>query len=90
MYEATEYKVNLKYRLKRNNSYVIGNDNRWVTARELKTEFSRINAGTSDNYSLDWKWVYEDGKDKDDTIAGENMTSKYKLNIRFYFEAIGE
>lgn len=86
MYENTEYKVNLKYRLKRNNSYVIGNDNRWVTANELKTEFSKINAYTSDNYSLDWKWEYEDGKDNEDTLAGENMTSKYKLNIRFYFE----
>lgn len=90
MYEESEYKVNLKYRLKRNNSYVIGNDSKWVTANELKTEFSKINASTSDNYSLDWKWEYEDGKDEEDTIAGENMTSKYKLNIRFYFEEIGE
>lgn len=88
MYETTEHKVNLKYRLKRNNSYVIGNDNKWVTANELKTEFSKINASTSDNYSLDWKWEYEDGKDNEDTIAGENMTSNYKLNIRFYFESI--
>ena len=86
MYENTEYKVNLKYRLKRNNSYVIGNNNKWVTSNELKTEFSKINAYTSDNYSLDWKWEYEDGKDNEDTLAGENMTSKYKLNIRFYFE----
>lgn len=88
MYETTEYKVTLKYRLKRNNNYVIGNDKKWVTANELKTEFSKINAYTSDNYSLDWKWEYEDGKDKEDTLAGENMTSKYKLNIRFYFESI--
>ena len=90
MYEESEYKVNLKYRLKRNNSYVIGNDFKWVTANELKTEFSKINAYTSDSYSLDWKWEYEDGKDDEDTIAGENMTSEYKLNIRVYFEEISE
>ena len=54
MYENSEYQVNLRYRLKRNNNYVIGNDNNWVT----------------------------------DTKAGKNMTSLYKLNIRFYFEAV--
>ena len=87
MYEASEYKVNLKYRLKRNNSYIIGNENNWVTADELKTEFSKINADSSDNYSLDWKWVYDDGKDAADTLAGKNMISEYKLNVRFYFES---
>ena len=88
MYEESEYSVNLKYRLRRNNSYVIGNESTWVTAKELKTEFSKINASTSDNYSLDWQWMYDDGKDKQDTLAGENMTSNYKLNIRFYFEQV--
>ena len=90
MYENTEYSINLKYRLKRNNTYVIGNDNNWVSANELKTEFSKINANTSDNYSLDWQWMYDDDKDSQDTLAGENMTSAYKLNIRFYFEQVAE
>ena len=86
MYEDSEYQVNLKYRLKRNNSYVIGNDNTWVTANELKTAFQNISYSSSDSYSLDWKWFDEDNVK--DTIAGENMTSLYKLNIRFYFEAV--
>ena len=90
MYENTEYSINLKYRLKRNNTYVIGNDNTWVSANELKTEFNNINANASDNYSLDWQWVYDDGKDNEDTVVGENMTSNYKLNIRFYFEQVAE
>ena len=90
MYEETEYPINLKYRLRRNNTYVIGNNNTWVTAAELKTEYSKINASSSDNYSLDWQWMYDDGKDTEDTIAGENMDSEYKLNIRFYFESIEE
>ena len=88
MYEESDYNINLKYRLRRNNSYVIGNDNTWVTPNKLKTEFSKINASASDSYSLDWQWMYEDGKDNEDTFAGENMTSNYKLNIRFYFEQI--
>ena len=83
MYESSEYKINLKYRLKRNNEYVIGNDNTWVTSSELKTEFSKFSSGSSDNYTLDWKWFDDD---ENDTIAGKNMTSEYKLNIRFYFD----
>ena len=84
MYEVSEYKVNLKYRLKRNGEYVIGNESNWVSASELTTAFTKLNKGGSDNYSLDWKWFDEDNTL--DTIAGENMTSEYKLNIRFYFE----
>lgn len=86
MYEDSEYQVNLKYRLKRNNSYVIGNDNTWVTADELKTAFSNISYSSSDSYSLDWKWFDDDNKT--DTLAGENMASLYKLNIRFHFESV--
>ena len=86
MYENSEYQVNLRYRLKRNNNYVIGNDNNWVTADELKTAFKNIKDSSSDNYSLDWKWF--DNDNVADTKAGKNMTSLYKLNIRFYFEAV--
>ena len=88
MYEDSEYFVNLKYRLKRNNNYVIGDDNKWVTASELQTEFSNINMSSSDSYSLDWKWEYDDGVDEMDTLAGREMDSLYKLNIRFYFEEV--
>lgn len=87
MYEDSEYKVNLKYRLKRKNSYVIGDDQTWVTAQELKTAFENIADSSSDSYSLDWKWFDDDNLS--DTIAGENMKSLYKLNVRFYFEAVG-
>lgn len=82
-YEESEYKVNLKYRLKRNDKYIIGNDTRWVSAKDLITEMNSITFGSSDNYSLDWKWF---DSDKNDTIAGKKMDGLYKLNIRFYFE----
>lgn len=85
MYENSEYKINLKYRLRKNNEYIIGDDNTWVTASDLKTAFSKINSSSSDSYSLDWKWFDDD---KNDTIAGKNMTTEYKLNVRFYFEKI--
>lgn len=90
MYEITKHDINLKYRLKRNDKYVIGNDNKWVTADELKTSLSYLEMKDSDKYALDWKWEYESGNDSKDTYIGENMNSLYKLNIRFYFEQAEE
>lgn len=85
MYEESQYQINMKYRLKKNDKYIIGNDDKWVSATELKTAFSNLNIGLSDNYSLDWKWFDDD---ENDSIAGKNMTSEYKLNIRITYEEI--
>ncbi len=83
MYENTEYSVNLKYRLKKNGSYIIGNENNWVSADELNVGLSNLAKDSRDKYALEWKWFDDD---ENDTIAGKNMTSAYKLNIRFYIE----
>lgn len=83
MKEESSYKINLKYRLKKNDKYVIGNDTTWVDASKLKTEYSNITTDSSDVYALDWKWFDDD---KNDTIAGKNMKDVYKLKIRLYFE----
>lgn len=84
MTESSEYNINLKYRLKKNNAYVIGNEDTWVTADELKTAFSNLNVSTSDSYALDWKWFDA----SNDNEVGENMTSEYNLMIRVYFEQV--
>lgn len=88
MYDTSEYNVNLKFRLRKNNKYIIGSDSKWVSVYELKANDLFIAEGSSDSYSLDWKWPYNDGKDNEDTVAGENMNSKYKLNIRFDFRQV--
>lgn len=85
MYEESQYQVNMKYRLKKNDQYVVGNDEEWVNAEKLKTELSKLNISSSDKYALDWKWFDDD---ENDTIAGSKMNEDYKLNVRIYFEAI--
>ena len=87
MYEKTQYEINMKYRLKRNDKYIIGNGKEWVTAEELQTEYYKIKGKGLDNYSLEWKWF---DNDEQDTFIGKNMTEEYKLNVRFYFELVGE
>lgn len=87
MYEESEYPINMVYRLKNDNNFVVGNSNKWVSANELNTALKKLNRSTSDNYSLEWKWLYE-GNDEADNNAGINMESEYKLNIRVYFEDV--
>ena len=88
MNKECNYDLVLKYRLKRNGSYVLGDDSTWVKVEDLKTEFSNLNSGDTDKYILDWKWEYEDGRDSIDTYIGENMDDAYKLYTKFHFEQI--
>ena len=85
--EDSEYTVNLKYRLKKGGSYVVGSDSEWVSASELSSSALTYLAGNStDSYTLDWEWPYEGGTDTADTEAGEKMTSEYSLGIKINFE----
>lgn len=86
IYETSEYSMNLKYKLLRDGEYIIGDNNNWVDLSSLVTTLNDIDPNKYDNYSLKWKWDYNDDNDDNDTEIGENMTSKYRLNIRFYFE----
>lgn len=83
MYEISSYRINMKYRLRKNDVFIIGGENYWVYASELETEMNNLPISDSDTYSLDWKWFDDD---VNDTIAGERMKDEYKLNIRFYIE----
>ena len=87
--EESEYPINMLYRLKRGGSYVVGDDNTWVSANELTVSALKVLATDGvDTYTLDWKWPYEGGKDDADTNAGTNMTSEYSLGIKINFEEV--
>lgn len=84
-YETSEYKVNLKYRLKQGDTYVAGDATTWLEASDINTAFATLALGESKQYVLEWQWFDDD---YNDTIAGINMRSEYQLNIRVYFEAV--
>lgn len=88
MDKKCDYDIDLKYRLKKNGEFVLGNDSKWVSDKELKTTFTNLDSKGNDKYILDWKWEYESGHDDKDTYIGENMSDAYKLNVKFYFEEI--
>ena len=72
--EINNSNINMKYRLKKNNDYVVSD---WVTFSLLKQENIRLNSKSSDTYYLEWKWY---GSSNDNSI-GNDLSSKYGLSI---------
>lgn len=80
MDKISKYDINLKYRLKKNNQYIIDN---WVKVDKLNTEEFNLNKNETDNYILEWKWF----DSNQDNFIGRNL-DKYILNINFYLEGV--
>lgn len=74
--ETSVYKINMKYRLKRNDKYIVGNENTWVSYNELNTKEMEVDYNKADNYILDWKWF--DGEN--DNLIGK-LQNDYNLSI---------
>ncbi len=84
MSEENEYNINIKYRLKQDEEYIIGNDDTWVTANELIVEKAELSSKSIVPYVLEWKWFDTDY----DTEIGKKATSKYKLSINVVANAV--
>ena len=86
--EGSEYAINMLYRLKRADGYVVGSDSKWVKASELVSAMKELPMDGVDSYTLDWMWPYESGDDNLDTEIGEKMMSEYSLEIKINFEEV--
>ena len=78
MLEDNPYDINMKYRLKLNGKYIIGNANKYVTANELERFNLKLNRNKYDTYTLEWKWFESDN----DTKIGKSIDANYQLNIK--------
>lgn len=74
--EVNNFNINMKYRLKKNDQYVVGSDNEWVTYEKLNLTLNNISTDSEDVYILDWKWF----ESNNDTEIG-SVNSDYQLNI---------
>lgn len=72
--ETNNYSINMKYKLKKNNEYVISD---WVDYSTLKQESIKLNSKSSDTYYLEWKWF----EGSSDNSIGSDPSSKYGLSI---------
>ena len=76
--ETNEKNINMKYRLKRNGKYVLGNDNEYISVNELKQYNINLASKSYDVYTLEWKWF----ESSNDTEIGMDVTSKYSLFLK--------
>ena len=80
--ENNPHNINLKYKLKKNDSYIV---NDYTSYNGINITDQVISADGEDTYYLDWKWISSDN----DTQIGE-IQAQYKLNIEVEAESINE
>ena len=81
--EDNPYHINMRYKLKKDNSYLIDN---YSEVSALTVNDFILNSGESNTYYLDWKWV----SSSNDTSIGKNPEAKYGLEIVVGAESINE
>ena len=79
--ETNDYHINMKYKLKKNDSYII---NSYSKPNSLAVKDYVLNSGENDTYYLDWKWI----SNNNDTEIGSNPEAIYKLKIEVKAESI--
>ena len=74
--EINEHMINMKYRLKKNDKYLVGSSSNWVSYDMLNIQITNLNSKEKDKYILDWKWF--DGNNDSEIGA---VDSRYTLNV---------
>jgi len=84
MQETNKDGINMKYRLKQEGNYIIGNKDTWVTPNELIIEKIKLASKSNMPYILEWKWF----ESKHDTEIGKLDKANYKLSIQVMANSI--
>jgi len=79
--EDNPYNVNMKYKLKRNDTYII---DEYVSASELTAENIILPISNNDTFYLEWKWV----SSSNDTEIGKIDNANYGLKIEVKAESV--
>lgn len=77
--EENKHDINMKFRLKIDNIYVVGNEDKWVDVSEMNLEDVLITASSKTMYTIDWHWQ----EAENDTQIGQEEYSEYQLNVSF-------
>ena len=84
MTEVNELDINMKYKLKLDNIYIIGNKDEWADVEDLVINDIIVTENSRNIYTLEWFW--EDAPN--DTSIGEAVYAEYKLKINITSEEI--
>lgn len=80
--EENDMNIDMKYRLKKNDKYIVGSEEEWVEYDQLNISKISSKAKTSDTYYLEWKWF----SGENDTAIGEAGDVEYVLKINIKAE----
>lgn len=80
--ETNPYAVNMKYKLKINNTDITKD---WVSITELSQYKGQLASASEDVYYLEWKWI----EAENDTDVGANIEAFYQLKIQMNGQQIG-
>lgn len=75
--EVNNKNINMKYKLKYKNNYVVGDIDSWVKYTELNLDDIYLDANKYDEYTLEWKWI----ESRNDTEIGLSADAEYSLKI---------
>ncbi len=80
MIETNNYNINMKYRLKLNGKYIMGDEKKWISAQELMCNEVVLANNSYNVYTLEWKWF----ESENDTEIGTNVEANYQINIELF------
>lgn len=84
--EENSNQINLKYRLKKNNEYVLGDNDEWIYINNQTTNNYVLDGKSKEGYSLEWYWEDSDR----DTAVGQDKNVSYKIDIEICSAVVEE
>ena len=78
--DMTNY-INMKYRIKIDNIYIKGNDNKYVSLDELNLENIIVPKHSINVYTLEWCWENDDENDTKIGTMKEDQYYYFKMEI---------
>ncbi len=82
--EETKNPINMKYRLKIDNNYVVGNANKYEDLEKLNLQDILMYEKSINMYTIEWYW--EDSDKEDTEVATQNENQYYTLNFEITAE----
>ncbi len=77
--------VNMKYRLKIDNIYIRGNEQEYISIKDLDVENVILPKDSTSIYTLDWFWESDD--EKDTFVGTQDEKQHYTLNLYIFSQA---
>lgn len=77
--DQSNYLVNMKYKLKIDNIYIVGDKDHYVTLDQMKVNDITVINGSNNVFTIEWYW--EDDDPRDVIVGMAEPTQYYTLNL---------